>query len=261
MKTNILLASILLLMTGTIKGQDQDSLSGRKFNSVSIRTGLNQVKEMSLFPMVHKGLATELSYETERIKNNLRQFQLFLTYSRLKTSAEELSKSGNIRIGMDYSYNFPLFQKGNLRYYAGPQMSLYYSFMIYPNWDESHSYWSDCLTFGASNVLSVSLRNDREWLTSLNFSLLGLFSRQDDIRSYKIDDYTVGGVLKTLNSNVEAGLLNHVLLVNFRTEYRFPVFSDKLEAITFNMDITRMSRNGGEPILQIINNLGIKIML
>jgi hypothetical protein len=261
MKTNILLIFILILMVSTIQGQDQDSLSNRKFCSVSVHFGQNQIKEMSLFPMVHKGKVTEFSFETERVKSNMKQFQLFFTYSRIKTSLEELAKSGNIRLGMDYSYNFLIFQNSNLRYYAGPQASLCYSFMLYPNWDESHTYWADYLSFGANNVLSVSLRNESEWFTSLNFSLLGFFSRQNDIRPYKMDDYTPGGVLKAFNSNIEPGIMNKVLLINFKTEYRFPVFVDKLEAITFNMGIIRMSRNEGDPVIQIINRFGIKIML
>lgn len=114
---------------------------------------------------------------------------------------------------------------------------------------------------GAGNDLSFSRRSDREWVTSLDFSLAGLFSRPVNERPYKMDDYTAGGVLKTLNSNIEAGLLNKVLVVNFKTEYRFPILSDKREAIFYSMDFIRMSGNDGDPVCQIINRLGIKIIL
>ena len=261
MKANILLIFFLILMVSTIKGQNQDSLSNKKTYSVNIRFGQNQIKEMNLFPMVHKGMVTELSFETEKVKNSLRQFQLLFTYSRIKTSLEEMAKSANIRFGLNYSYSYMIFQKHNLRYYAGPQASLCYSFMLYPNWDESHNYWADYLSFGANNVLSVSFRRENEWFTSLNFSLFSFFSRPDEIRPYKMDDYSLNGVLRAFNSNIESGLMNKVLQINFRTEYRFPVFVAKREAITFNMDIIRMSRNGGNPVFQLINRFGVKIML
>jgi hypothetical protein len=133
--------------------------------------------------------------------------------------------------------------------------------MIYPNWDESHSYWSDYLSFGANNIITVSLKNKREWFTSLNFSLFSFFSRPDEIRPYKMDDYKPGGILKAFNSNIETGSMNKALQINFKTEYRFPVLTNKREAITFNTDILRMSRNDGVPVFQIINRIGIKIML
>jgi len=262
MKTNILLITILILTTSMIKGQDSDSSSNHnKIYSVSIQSGLNQIKEMNLLPLVQKGFLTELSFETEKIKSSLRQFQFSLTYSRVKTGLEEMSKSGNIKFGLNYSYNFLVFQKNNLRYYLGPQTSLCYSFMLFPNWDDSHGYWADYISFGPNNIISVSLRHESEWFSSLNFSLFSLFSRPEEIRPFKMDDSSFGGIIKALNSNIEPGLMDKVFQINFKTEYRFPVFVTKREAITFNMNIVRISDSDGQPVLQIINMFGIKIML
>jgi hypothetical protein len=245
-----------------IKGQDSDSSSNHnKIYSVSIQSGLNQIKEMNLLPLVQKGFLTELSFETEKIKSSLRQFQFSLTYSRVKTGLEEMSKSGNIKFGLNYSYNFLVFQKNNLRYYLGPQTSLCYSFMLFPNWDDSHGYWADYISFGPNNIISVSLRHESEWFSSLNFSLFSLFSRPEEIRPFKMDDSSFGGIIKALNSNIEPGLMDKVFQINFKTEYRFPVFVTKREAITFNMNIVRISDSDGQPVLQIINMFGIKIML
>jgi hypothetical protein len=262
MKTNILLMFILILNVSQIKGQDPDSVfSLHKSNSFNIQFGLNQIKEMNLIPLVHKGMLTELSFETETIKSNLRMFQFFLIFSRVKTSLEEMSKSGNIKLGLNYSYNFLIFHRNNLRYYLGPQTSLSYSFMLFPNFDDSHSYWADYLSFGPNNILSVSLRHQSEWFTSLNFTLFSLFSRPEEIRPFKMDDSSSGGILKALNSNIEPGLINKVFQLRFKTEYRFPVFVIKREAITFNMDIIHISGNDEQPVFQIINRFGIKIML
>jgi hypothetical protein len=259
---NLLLIFILVLTGSGINGQDPDSSSGHnKYFSINLHTGLNQIKEKSLLPLVHKGMVTEMSFETEKLKRNMRQFEFLFTYSCLKTSLEEMAKSGNIRLGLNYAYNFLIFQKNNIRYYLGPQTSLCYSFMLYPNWDESHSYWADYLSFGANNIISVSLRHESEWFTSLSFPILGFFSRPEDMRPYKMDDSSPGGVLKALNSNIELGSLNKLLLINYKTEYRFPILVNKREAITFNLDILRMSRKEGDPVLQIVTTFGIKIML
>jgi hypothetical protein len=133
--------------------------------------------------------------------------------------------------------------------------------MLYPNWDDSHGYWADFLSFGPNNIVSVSVKNDREWFTALNFSLVSFFSRPEEIRPYKMDDSSVGGIWNSLNSNIETGTVNRAFQINFRTEYRFPVFVDKREAITFDMNIIRLSQKSEQPVFQFIWKAGIKIML
>ena len=262
MKAKILLIQILILTGYLVKGQDTDLSSDHdKTYSVNFQMGLNQVKEMNLLPLVHKGRLTELSFETEKIKSSLRHFQFSFLYSRIKSGEEEMAKSGNIKLGLDYSYNFLIFQKNNLRYYLGPQASLCYSYMLYPNWDDSHGYWADYLSFGPNNILSVLVKHEREWFTSLNFSVISFFSRPEEIRPYKMDDSSVGGILKALNSNIEPGSVNSSLQINFKTEYRFPVFVNMREAITYNMNIIRLSQKNEQPIFQFIWQVGIKIML
>ena len=262
MKANILLIPVLILNINLIKGQDNDLSSGQcKTYSFNFQLGLNQIKEMNLLPLVHKGRLTELAFETEKIKNSLRQFKFSFLYSRIKTETEEMPKSGNIKLGLDYSYNFLIFQKNNLRYYLGPQASLCYSYMLYPNWDDSHGYWADYLSFGPNNIISLSVKHQSEWFTSLNFSLISIFSRPEEIRPYKMDDSSVGGILKALNSNLEPGSVGRALQINFKTEYRFPIFVNKRQAITYEMNIIRLSQKNEQPIFQFNWQIGIKIMI
>jgi hypothetical protein len=133
--------------------------------------------------------------------------------------------------------------------------------MLYPNWDDSHGYWADYLSFGPNNILSVSLKHESEWVTSLNFALISFFSRPEEIRLYKMDDSSMDGILKALNSNIETGSISRALQINFKTEYRFPVFVTKREALTCNVDFLRLSQKDEKPILQIIYTFGIKILL
>jgi hypothetical protein len=262
MKANIILIQILILTGTLVKGQDTELSSDHgKTYSVNFQLGLNQIKEKNLLPMVHKGRLSEISLETEKLKGSLRHFQFSFLYSRIKTGNEEMSNSGNIKLGFDYSYNFLVFQKDNLRYYLGPQVSLFYSYMLYPNWDDSHGYWADYLSFGPNNIVSVSLKNEREWFTSLNFSLISFFSRPEEIRPYKMDDSSFGGILKALNSNIQTGSVNRALQINFKSEYRFPILVNKNEAFTFDMTMVRLSRKDGQPVSQFIWQAGIKVML
>ena len=76
-----------------------------------------------------------------------------------------------------------------------------------------------------------------------------------------MDDSSVEGILKALNSNIETGSVNRALQINFKTEYRFPVFVNKREAITYDMNIIRLSQKNEQPVFQFIWQVGIKIML
>jgi hypothetical protein len=262
MKTFILLMFFFGVLNCQIIGQDNTlSSMPSKSNSFNLQFGINQIREMNLIPLVHRGSLGELTFETERQKVNLNQFQVSVIYSRVKTNLEELAKSGNIKLKLNYSYNFRIFQNDKIRYYLGPQASLCYSFMLFPNWDDSHGYWADYLSFGPNNILSVSLNHEREWFTSLNISIFSLFSRPDEVRNYKMDESSFGGIIKALNSNIEPGFINRAFEINLKTEYRFPVFVSKREAVTFNMDLSQISRKDEQPIIQIITRIGIKIML
>jgi hypothetical protein len=253
---------LLILFVSKNYGQDPGFISEHpKTYSISIHAGTDQIREKILLPLVHKGMVTELSFGTEKIKGSLRQFELLIDYSRLKTNLEEMAKSASVRIGLGYAYNFRLLQSKNFMYYLGPKVSLSYSFGVYPNWDESHIYWADCLSFGVNNIFTLPLPKEREWFTSLSIPLLGFFSRPEDIRPFKMDNVTPGGILKAFHSQVESGFIHNLMLINFKTEYRFPVFTHKREAITFQMDVIRMSKKDGNPIFQLITMLGLKIML
>jgi len=262
MKTKFLLISFMMLPVIMIMGQDPPpSSTPHKIYSVNLQFGMNQIREKNLLPLVHRGTLTELSFETEKIKSSLRQFEASFIYSRLKTNLEEMAKSGNIRLELNYSYNFLIYHNTNFIYYLGPRTSLCYSYMLYPNWDDSHGYWADYLSFGLNNVISLRTEHERELFTSLNIGLLSLLSRPDEIRPFKMDDSSFGGIMKALNSNIAPGTINKALQINFKTEYRFPIFLTKREAITYNLDITRFSSDNSEPIIQVIHRLGLKIML
>lgn len=262
MKTKIILLSVMIFLVIRIMGQEPPpSSTPHKIYSINLQFGINQIKEMNLLPLIHKGTLAELAFETEKIKSSLRKFQFSFVYSRVKTNLEEISKSGNIRLWLNYSYNFAVYQNNNLSYFLGPATSLCYSYMLYPNWDDSHGYWSDYLSFGMNNVLLIKTEHDREWFTSLNIGLLSFFSRPDEVRPYKMDDSSFGGIVKALNSNIDPGFINKALQINLKTEYRFPVFLTKREAITYNLDINRFSGENAEPLVQVIHRLGIKIML
>jgi hypothetical protein len=233
------------------------------------------MNEQILLPLVHKGTMIKVSCDLENTGKSLNETQISVIYSRIKTSLEDISKSGNIKLDFIYSRNYLIFQSNNLKYFFGPQISLCYSFMIYPDWDESHFYWADYLGAGASNIVTIGLKNGDEWFTSLKIPVFSLYSRPDDYRLYKMEDSSPTGVIRALHSGIGAGSWNRVFQLNLNSEYRFTVLQNKrnarkysidfirksrTEAFTYSFDFIRISKKGEQAFIQITNQLGLKFM-
>ena len=241
--------------------QAQDST--RFFHLVGGQFGVNQVKDENLHPKVSTGTITELSYGFENItrSNSLQQFNLNMGYSRLKTELEDLSKSVNLKLNLNYSSNYRLLHKKNFNYYLGPGITLAYSGSYFPNWDESHLYWANHLSLGVKNIFSFTIKNKNEWVSSISIPLYSAYSRPQLYRLYKMDDITFGGFVKSYHDNISTSHFINVFFLKVQSEYRFPVFSKKKEAVTYTFDFLRMKGKDARPFTQLSHQIGIKFFL
>lgn len=237
----------------------QDSVSC--FHSIALQFGLNQVKEENLHPKVSVGTITMLSYGFVKRKNTWQDFNFTAGYSRLKTELEDLSKTINLQFSISYSKTYSIVKQKNFGYYIGPQGTLQYNASFFPNWDDSHLYWSDYFSIGIRNNFSFQMKNQHEWISSVSLPLFSVFSRPELYRLYKIDETDFAGIVQNLNSNLTAAHLNNVFFIRFETEYRFPVFKSKREAFTYCFDWRRVKHDEGNSFNQIIHQLGIKLYL
>ena len=252
----------LFLLTGFVNSKAQVSIERNKtYHILSIKSGINQIKEANLHSKVNTGSIIELSYGFERNKSNLKSFRFSIGYSRLKTKLEDLSASVNLKLNTSYSLNVILFQKKNIKFYLGPKISLAYSAAYFPQWDDSHLYWGNYFSVGANTVGIIKFKNKNELISSLSIPLFNLYSRPDYLRLYKIDNIGFGGIVKLLNSNIKPGFWDHAFETQFETSYRFQAFSNKAEEIFFSFEFLRIAGNEGKPLTQISNQLGIKFLL
>ncbi len=239
----------------------QESDSARIDHVIQVQFGVNQIKDENLHPKVSTGTITDFSYGFEKRKKVWHQFHFTLGYSRLKTELEDLSKSLNIKMDAGYSWNYPLAQKNNFKYYLGPEASISFSLCFFPNWDDSHLYWADYYSIGVRNSFSVKLKNENEWVAFVSLPLFSVFSRPELYRLYKIDDTDFGGIMSNLNSNLAPAHLTNVFYAKFQTEYRFRVFKNKQQAFTFATDYTRVKHDDGNIFSQLSYQIGIKFLL
>jgi hypothetical protein len=75
-----------------------------------------------------------------------------------------------------------------------------------------------------------------------------------------MDNSSAGGIFSALNSDLRSGFWNRAFQLNFSTEYRFPVFKNKREAISYSLDIVNVTKKDEHPVIQSVNQIGIKFM-
>ncbi|MCF8379080.1 MAG: hypothetical protein K9H49_05845 [Bacteroidales bacterium] len=230
-----------------------------KLNSFQLDGGVNKLKEENLHTKVHTGLLYGLVYEHTRQTKNISNFGIGLRFSRLKTKYEELSASANIQLFGKYGYLFESVKSSRVAYNIGPGIKLHYNLSYYPNWDESHLYWGSSLNFGISNKFKYQVNNNQTLAFDLYFSLFSILSRPERDRQYKIDNISVLGILKNLNSNLEAGTVNKSFQTTFRAEYLFHTSENITQAICYSYDYSRLKENEGNPFQGSLHQLGLKI--
>ncbi len=239
--------------------QEQDSANPA--HTLALQFGLNQIKEENLHSKVSTGTITEFTYGLEAIKKVWHQFHFTLGYSRLKTEFEDVSKSSNLRLHTDYSWNYLLVRKKRFNYYLGPEGSITYNVCYFPNWDDSHLYWASNFSIGVRNSFSVQLKNKNKWVSFLSLPLFSVFSRPDLYRLYKIDETDFAGIMSNINSNLTPANLSNVFFVKFQTEYRFSVFKEKMQAFTYSLEYGRVTHNDSNMFVQQMHQIGIKLFL
>jgi hypothetical protein len=237
----------------------QEPFDTIKRNNIKLDFGINQIKEENMHPKVHSGTITGLSYNRHLKSKNISEFGINIRYSRAKTVYEDLSATVNAHIIVNYQYLFKTLYRAKFMYAVGPETYLNYNVSFYPNWDESHLYWANSFSLGASNKLSYQISKSNTLVFDLRFSVISIISRPEKDRQYKIDDLSFGGIMKDLNSNLEFCSVDKALLVAYQIEYQFH-FSPKVsQAICYSYDYSRINRKQGSPFQNNIHRLGFII--
>lgn len=250
---------LLCIYSTGILAQKEDSTKIQHL--VSLQLGVNQIKDENLHPKTSSGLISQIVYGFEKQQKKRQQFEILLGYSRLKTEREELSKTLNLRIRLEYSLDFKVVDHPKFAYQLGPDVVLDYNATYFPNWDDSHIYWADYLSIGIKNTLQVALRDQREWRTTVAFPLFSVFSRPALYRLYKIDETDAGGFITNLNSDITAAHLMNVFHIKLQTEYRFPAFRQSRESLFYAFEWVSVKNDEGLPFQKLVHAIGIKFFL
>lgn len=250
---------IFLILTLAENLFAQQKILAPKRSSLQLSYGFNQVNEENLHPKVHSGTITTLSYVRCFKSRNISELEISLSYSRVRTSYEDWSKTVNGQLAADYKYMFTALSKNKMQYSVGPEINVCYNLNFYPNWDESHLYWANQFSIGAGNRLMYTISESKSLVLDLGFSLFSVFSRPIFDRQYKIDDTSFCGIVKSLHSNPESGSLGKSFRLSGTTEYRFHLNRKVSKAFCYSFDYTKVDGENSSLFQNNCNKLGFKI--
>jgi hypothetical protein len=247
---------ILQLVSSNLLCQEDES--PLKANIFSFSPGSNRIKENILIPKVHSGSIIRISYRFENEARNYNEFSFSIGYSKLKTKLETEKVTQNEHLSFGYSWSKGLLIQERVKYYLGFNVGYDWTLMEYVVWDESRGYWGTSLTAGPYNRIAVRLNNKCSWISTIHFNLFGILSRPEDVRLYAQEEWTLSNIMKITNSDFSLGIMNNILICNFKSEYRIPFENDSFLSVYGSMFYKTISKGEGQPlqILQITAGLG-----
>ena len=218
------------------------------------------IKENILIPKVHSGSIISISYRFENEARNYNEFSFSIGYSKLRTKLETKKVTQNEQLNFSYSWGKGLLIQEKVKYYLGFNVGYDWTLMEYVVWDESRGYWGTSLTAGPYNRIAVRLNNKCSWISTIHFNLLGILSRPEDVRIYAQEEWTLSNIMKITNSDFSLGIINNILISDFRSEYRIPFKGDNFLSVYGSMFYETISKDEGQPlqILQITAGIGLE---
>lgn len=253
-----LLTITCLLICSDLLGQSLSSDTIIRRSSIALNLGIRQVKDLNLHPKVHRGLSYGLGYSHYKQAEHIRLWEVDANFSGLKTSYEGAATSLYIQFLTAYSYNFSLVQDGPFSFYAGPQLAVQYSLGYYPNWDDSHLYWSSYLGLGLNSLLSYHTGGGT-FLLKASLPLISAISRPEINRQHKIDDVSLSGTLQNMNSQWEAVSWNKSFAPTAGLEYLYPLSRKLSQSFGYSFQYLYLNASTGSPLYQLDHRLFLKI--
>ncbi|MDP2040354.1 MAG: hypothetical protein Q8S14_18385 [Algoriphagus sp.] len=203
-------------------GQDADrQIKERSVKSFEFRAGFVQQKESNLHDKLFNGLNYTFQYSKTLQKKNLSHLNLSVGNSHLTTDLGEGFSSTHVNLGLDYHYLFKIYNKNNWKIYSGLLTNLNYNIGYYWIWDESHLYWANFLSINLSQRYSYAFDENKHLTLSFSVPVVLFLSRPESKRDFKIDDFSILGVLESLHYKPQTKFLTESNFIKMSMEYQY----------------------------------------
>jgi hypothetical protein len=245
---SILISISLLYLPFNLNGQD---LQNTKSKSLQIGLGILQQQEQNLFPRTHKGHQVKLSYLLQREGNIVTDIETAISFAKIGTVLEENNKSLNLQAAFSVATLFPISKTDTWDFFVGPFINLHYNMSFYPNWDESHLYWANQLNSGIYTRITYDLGNRNKAFTwEMKIPVIGLLSRPETNRNYKIDDFSMRGVLESTHGQAQLFSVFQCFQFHNKLAYNFLIKKQKKASIGYQFSYAKLKTDYSNPLIQ-----------
>jgi hypothetical protein len=251
----------LITLMGSLLSMAEEIRPVIKKSGIQIDLGINQNKESNLLPISHKGGMVGFRFFNQRQSLNLSQFETGLQAGALKSGFEPEIGTIAIRLWGKYAYLFPLYSTEKFSVFAGPESELNYNAGLYFNWDESHLYHANFLSIGAHLRMKYSFTSKKSLTLNIGMPIFSAISRPVRNRLYKIDDLTLGGIIREMHNRIKVGSFTKNFLVDSTVEYCFNTSKKLVPSFCYTLRYNYMKESAGLPFQQIQHLAGIKFYL
>ncbi|WP_256003335.1 hypothetical protein [Pedobacter deserti] len=174
----------------------------------------NLVPLRNVGPAVHIGVA----YSIERFES-IDLFRLSSTLTLPKTAIENVRESYTGKLSLSYDRLYNIKEK----FFLGFSINADYRDGFYKAIDQSHLYWTSFLGGGLSGDFKQRVGNSANLTMHFNIPVFGLVSRPAIDRYYKVDDPSLGNLIKLNHSNYSFALANQYINPKLEVMYDFKV--------------------------------------
>jgi hypothetical protein len=257
MKQSILCLFLLIFNLGKAHAQEL-SLESNKWRFFDFQTGYIQLKENNLHSRVFNGFQYVFSYTVILEKENQQKFQVSLGNSNLKAGPEVGLNSLSALLQINYNYFFNIQSNNRWDYYAGIGSKLNYNISFFENWDESHLYWANFLDLNFSQQLSLKTINGNSFTGTLTLPVFHFLSRPKVNREYKMDDFSLGGILKSFHNQPQFQFFSKSFYLEGAVEYKYNKKAGFYPYLSYNFGFYALETNYSNSKQSIHHRIGLK---
>jgi hypothetical protein len=190
------------LLPAQVTDQQSVSLSVNPFYQENIEGIISGNKHAAL------GIALEGAWQKGG-PNSTQSFGLELGFAKPKTALEPAAYSTWLGLKFQYEYLRELKQVNTFRLLAGGMAQASYRIGYYPNWDDSHAYWTSFIGGGVSAKAEQPMGNQKSLFAAFDLPLTGALSRPPASRTYKIENSSASNLIAISHRQLQLATLNH----------------------------------------------------
>jgi hypothetical protein len=227
-------------------------------HSIELTMGYSQLKEANLHGMVFRGIGYAISYNAVRERDNISALNVSIGNSHLTTGPEDGFPSLNASASLHYRYLFRAGTSSRLHIHTGLGSFLRYNVSFFENWDESHLYWANSLGIDVTQRFALPVFRDAGLSGSVSLPVFLVLSRPARERDFKMDDFSFGGLLKSLHQKPEFRLPHRSTYVSGSLEYRVSREKQSRPALTYSFSYYSLNTSYSNTARSLRHHVGIK---